>query len=487
MTDDLVLGIDIGTTSIKAAAFDLRGRPQFSHVSDYPTTRGPGGVVEQSPADWLTRVDAVLERLRAEGLAVRVRAVGVTSQVNTHVFVDAAGQALAPAIVWQDGRCAGVATALDARVSTADRMRWWGAPLPVDASHALARMGWMAAARPDLWAQTHAVMLPKDFVVRHLTGAWGSDPMSNIGLVGRDLAYVPDVLALVPGAAARLVPLRDAASVAGVMRLAPGLPEVPVSVGIMDAWAAMYGVGMKSEGDAVYLSGTSEVLGIVSERATGEPGVLVFPRNGGVTLHAGPTQSGGASVAWFCAAFGITPEIMAEEAAHAGTAPLFLPHLAGERAPLWDAQARGAFVGLGAGMGRAEMARGVYEGVAFSARLLLGSLEASSARRAEVLLCGGGGFRSDIWNQIRADVVGRPLKRLAVADAGTLGAAALASVAAGLHRDLDTALGEIVTYDRTYEPDPARKAGYDATFALYRPAYEALRGIRPALATKTNT
>jgi xylulokinase len=255
------------------------------------------------------------------------------------------------------------------------------------------------------------------------------------------------------------------------------LAEVPVSVGIMDAWAAMYGVGLKGEGDAVYLSGTSEVLGIVSGRAQPEPGVLVFPRNGGVTLHAGPTQSGGASVAWFCKAFGVTPEQMEQEAAGAGATPLFLPHLSGERAPLWDAAARGAFLGLGAGMGRGEMARAVYEGVAYSARLLLASLEASAMRRAEVILCGGGGFRSDLWNQIRADVLGRPLQRLAVPDAGLVGAAAIASVAAGLHGDLGAALAGLVRHDRTYHPDPVRSAAHDDRFALYRPAYEALVAV----------
>lgn len=481
MTDGLILAIDIGTTTVKAAAFDAQGGAAFTFAADYPTRRGAGGLVEQDPADWLRCVQASMDRLRATGLARRVQAVGITSQVNTHVFVDAAGEVLFPAIVWQDGRCAEVAAALDARIPMEERLSWWGAPLPLDASHALARMAWMAQDHPRIWARTRAVLLPKDYVVMRLTGAWGSDPISNVGLVGRDLSYVPGLLALLPGAAERLVPLSDAAAVAGGMRLAPGLPEVPVSVGIMDAWAAMYGVGMRTEGDAVWLSGTSEVLGIVSDRAAAEPGVLVFPRHRGLTVHAGPTQSGGASVAWFCRLFGTTPEGMSRDAEGAAAAPLFLPHLSGERAPLWDAAAQGAFLGLGADMGRAEIARGVFEGVALSARLLLAALEASSMRRADCLLCGGGGFRSDVWTQIRADVLGRPLKRLAVPDAGLVGAAAIAAVAARVHSDLDSALSQIVIHDRTFEPDPTRTERYDALFALYRPAYEALVPFRAAL------
>jgi xylulokinase len=175
---------------------------------------------------------------------------------------------------------------------------------------------------------------------------------------------------------------------------------------------------------------------------------------------------------------------MSSEVAAAGPslhAPLFLPHLAGERAPLWDSEARGAFLGLEAGMGRAALARGVFEGVALSARLLLEAVDRSTGHRSEMLLCGGGGFRSDVWNQIRADILGRPLRRAAVADAGVLGAAALGSVAGGLQPDLRQALTDLVSHDRIYEPDPSRAARYDELFAIYRPAYEALRPLSRAL------
>lgn len=487
MMSDLVLGIDIGTTSLKVAAFDLRGRRLRSFVAGVPTRHAPGGLAEQDPAVWMRHVRAALDDLGHAGLLPRIVAVGITSQVNTHVFVDADGHPLAPAILWQDGRSAPQAADLDAGIAAEERLRWWEASMTIDASHALARMAWMAASHPDVWQRTRAVLLPKDLVIRALTGALVSDPMSNIGLVGPDLRYVADLLDRVPGAAERLPPLRPATGVAGETTLAPGRPPVPVAVGLMDAWAGLLGVGLRKEGDAAYLSGTSEVLAKASERITGEPGVLVFPRHEGIRLHAGPTQSGGASVAWFCATFGTTPEAMDADVAAAGpdrAAPLFLPHLAGERAPLWDSAARGAFLGLEAGMGRAALARGVFEGVALSARLLAEALDASSGHRSDLLLCGGGGFRSDAWAQIRADVLGRALRRLAVPDAGVLGAAALGAVAAGLQPDLAGALSDLVAYDRTFEPDPGQAARYDDLFGLYRPAYEALRPVSRALARR---
>ena len=487
MPDEWVLGVDIGTTSVKAAVFGLRGQRLHAFAAPVETTRTSGGMVEQDPQEWLDRVQDVFAAVRVANLAPGIRGIGITSQVNTHVFVDAAGRALAPAIVWQDGRAAPEAAELDARIPMEDRLRWWGAPMGIDASHALARMAWMARHRPEVWERTEAVLLPKDFIIRTLTGTRLSDPMSNIGLVGQDLSYIGALLDLFPGATERLPRLASATSEAGRMALASGGPEVPVAVGIMDAWAGFFGVGLRAEGDAAYLSGTSEVLSAVSERATGEPGILVFPRLGDLRVHAGPTQSGGASVSWFCKAFDTAPEVMAAEVEAAGSdvrAPLFLPHLAGERAPLWDPLARGAFLGLETGMDRAALARGVMEGVALSALLVAESLDRSLGQRIETLLCGGGGFRSDTWNQIRSDVTGRVLKRAAVADAGVLGAAALGALAAGLQPDLRSALADLVAHDRTYEPDRRRAAHYDELFALYRPAYEALRPINRALAER---
>src|SRR4029077_9853963 len=164
--------------------------------------------------------------------------------------------------------------------------------------------------------------------------------------------------------------------------------------GAMDAWAGMLGAGAVKEGDAAYLSGTSEVGAIVARERIPTPGVIAFPDCEGITLHAGPTQAGGASVVCLAAVLGRSPdEISALAAASdfARPAPIFLPHLQGERAPLWDIAARASFCGLEASMGAPEMARPVLEGVAYSVRLLLEALEASSGRKTTRLYHAGGG------------------------------------------------------------------------------------------------
>ena len=481
----MLIGIDVGTTSVKAILFDDDGTPLETYAAPYETRRGDGGVVEQDPEVWLDHIRAALTAFGAAHDLAGVAGIGICSQVNTHVFVDDAGRALAPAIVWQDGRAGAAAAALNAEISDEQRLAWWGAPMPVDASHCLARMRWMAETHPELWAQTKWVLLPKDFCLLRLTGTAVSDPIANVGMVDTALHYIDPLLGLVPGAAARLPPLATMQSVAGRMAAGEPCAGVPVAVGTMDAWGGMFGVGAHRPNTAMYLSGTSEVLGINSATVVPTPGVIVFPATDDITLHAAPTQAGGAAKLWACRLLGMTPDEMAALVAATppgARVPLFLPHLQGERAPVWDIEARGMFLGLDGDMGPAEVARGVYVGVALAARWALEALDQSAGFRPDTLHCGGGGMRSDAWNQIRADVLGRQLKRLAVADAGVLGAAGLAAVAGGVQPTLDQAFAEIVRFDQSFAPDAAQTARYDEMFGLYKEAYEANRRFNSVLA-----
>lgn len=485
MAKDLFLGLDIGTTSVKAGLFDAAGHQMEYYNSPYPTQRGRDGTVEQDPDIWLEHIWTAIAKFAGARDLSRLGGIGITSQVNTHVFVDENGNALAPAIVWQDNRCAPQAAGLDGRISTTERINWWGAPMPVDASHCLSRMKWMADHRPDIWKKTRWVMLPKDYCILKLTGEAISDPISNIGMVGPDLGYIPELLDLLPGAARRLPPLAAKTEIAGVVR--HGSPEcagVQVAVSTMDAWAGFFGIGVQIGDQGVYLSGTSEVLGVVSDRVVPTPGVLVFPKTDGLTVHAGPTQSGGGSVLWYCKLFDTDPQAMAELVAAMNfddPCPLFLPHLQGERAPLWDIHSRGTLLGMDARTGPAEIARAVYEGVALSARLLAGELAGSADIKIAGYNCGGGGFRSDIFNQIRADILGTSLRRASVSDPGVLGAACMAAVACGTFDDMNSALAEIVQFDRTYDPNEKRRGRYDDLFGLYQETYQATRAINRKL------
>lgn len=153
MGGSLLIGVDVGTTAVKAALFDAGGETRRRFSSAYATTRPAPGFVEQDPSDWMSRVLAGIGELVAGLPQGAVAGIGLCSQVNTHVFVDESGRALLPAIIWQDGRCAEDARQLDRLVASEDRLKWWGAPLPIDASHVLSRMAWVRRTHPEDLAQ----------------------------------------------------------------------------------------------------------------------------------------------------------------------------------------------------------------------------------------------------------------------------------------------------------------------------------------------
>jgi xylulokinase len=473
-----LIGIDVGTTAIKAILVDLDGNTLRTFARNYPTARPKPGHVEQDPDDWMDGVLAALEIFSKDVRSAGLLGIGLTSQVNTHVFVDADGRPLFPALVWQDGRCGGDAAALDARITPDQKMAWFGGPMPIDASHALSRMAYVARVNPDAFARTRHVLLPKDYCALKLTGEAASDPISAVGLVDGNLDYVADLILMVPGARERLPPLRDFSDSVGTVR--SGLPcaDTPVFVGTMDAWAGMFGIGVVRDGDAMYLSGTSEVLGMLSAEHVPTPGVIVFPSYKRIKLHVAPTQSGGGSLAWLSGLLGRSPDdISALVAATPPSAsvPLFLPHLQGERAPLWDVKSRGVFARLETTTGPGELARSVMEGVALSARLAFEAVEVSAGRVADELHLGGGGARSDVWCQIRADVLGKTLRRVRVLDAGTVGAAVLAGLGSGAMPSLEAAVERMVSFERTFEPDRGPRPYYDEKFAKYRELYADLK------------
>ncbi len=474
---DLLVGVDVGTTSVKAGLFDAKGRALAHFSRFYPTHRGEG-VVEQDPRDWTSGVVAAMDALLRDGVGDRVVAVGLCGQVNTDVFVDGRGNALAPAIMWQDNRAAAEAAEIAAGVSEADYEAWFGAPLPVGASHVLARMTWMARHRPAVYDDTRLVLSPKDYCLRALAGVAVSDPMSNFFVVGKDLAYLEPLLARVAGARERLPPLRAFTDIVGEMPLGSSGQRAPVVAGTMDAWSGLFGAGVHKPGQGVYMSGTSEILAAASRSRHGAPGVVTFPRAVGLNVHAGPTQSGGDSLRWWGATMGVDAAgvlALASRADRAGRPVLFLPHLEGERAPLWDSGLRGAFVGIDGAAGGPEFALAVLEGVALSARMLLRSIDAAAVDPPARLFHAGGGARSDLWAQIRADCLGRPLDRVSYPDVGCLGAAIMAGVGVGVFGELREGIAAMTRVERSFEPNLRFGPRYDAMYEGYLRAIDALR------------
>lgn len=475
-----LLGIDLGTTSVKAAVYRDDGTRVAGATRRHATRRPAPGWAEQDPEDWWDGLSGVVAELDAAEALRGLDGVGVCSQVNTHAITDAAGAALHPAITWQDRRCAEVAAGLTARLDAATRAAVRGGLGTVDASHPAARAAWLAAHAPEARARARWLLAPKDQLLLRLTGAAGADPISSIGLVDGSGAY-PDWLdALVPGLTAMLPPLGDPAAVLGETTGAGGLPPgIPVAHGTMDAWASLLGGGIAGPGDAIDVAGTSEVLAMAAEPGGGAPGIVTFPPWRGLHVHAGPTQAGGDALAWTARMLGL--DLSGALAAADGAAPgcggvLFLPQLSGERAPLWDPHLRAHWLGATFDTGPAELARAGMEGVAHAARHVLEVLEQAAGTPAGSAAVCGGGSASDAWCQIKADVLNRPLRRTAERDAGVVGAALLAGLAVG-GAPLGDLTARMVRTDREFEPDPALRGVYDDAHGRYRAAQRDLAAL----------
>jgi xylulokinase len=444
-----IIGVDLGTTTLKAGVFELDGTLLATAEVAYPIERPHPDWAEQDPDAWLGALDSALGSLDADGVA----AIGICSQVNTHVFVDADGRALRPAILWQDQRTGG--------------------------SSLVGRAEWVKREEPEVWEATRWILSPKDFATMRLCALAEpvTDEFTSFDLVDQSGAYDETQVALVDGLAERLPRIVDPPTPIGERG------DRVIVAATMDAWGNVYGSGVVDHGDAMEVAGTSEILAVLSRERHPAQGVVTFVPVDGLSLHAGPTQAGGAALAWFAEISGRTigETLAAAESSPAGAGGLlFLPHLLGERAPLWDSDARGAFIGLSSDHGFGDLARAVLEGVAYSARHLLEELETAAGVEASALRASGGGAQSDLWCQVKADVLQRPIERVAVRHSGCLGAALLAATGAGLAPSVRDAARAAVRVERTFEPRST--APYDELYGAYRDLYRALQPTHEILA-----
>lgn len=467
MTRTAALGFDVGTSAVKAGLLWLESDEPMVVVSrPYPTERPRPGWVEQDPREWVTAMAGCWAELQALAGAVELRSVGLCSQVNTHLFVDADLEPLRPAITWQDVRAAEVA-----------------AELGKDASFSLSRLAWLERHEPAVRAASRWLLLPKDYCLAELTGELATDPLSAVGLVGEDGTYLEDVLGLVDGATELLPPLRSFDQPLGLTLEgnSVGLPDgVPVAVGAMDAWGSFFGAGLVHEGRALDLAGTSEVVGVASTAAIAEPGIVSFPPLAGLHIHAGPTQAGGSALEWVARLIGrpVSEALALAAAAAADPQPLvFLPHLAGERAPYWNPDARGMFLGLTDATDSGHLVLATLEGVAHAVRMLLEACERAAGLQAEHLRVAGGGARSSLWNQLKADATGLPVEVLDTLDAGVLGAVFMGMVAAGLGADVPTLADERVRVSELLEPDSPNARRLADLHVTYVETYKALEPL----------
>jgi xylulokinase len=494
----MFLGLDLGTSRVKAGLFDRSGRLHRLARRGYPLHIPRPGWAEQEPADWWSATSACLQEILANGGAAQIAAVGLSGQAPGQVLVTSRGEALGRALVWCDRRAMAEAQWLAGQMAVAEAEAWTGFPLVPSATQPAARLLWFQRHRTADWQQCAAVLQPKDYLIQRLTGQIVTDLNSGGDLLHTPTGrYHPEYLRLLGVDSAKMPPAVSPESVVGEV-----LPEAadqtglligtPVVVGTIDAWCGILGCGGVVPGCAVDLAGTSEVVGVVTAGPVKEEGgIMSASLAEGLYWVGGPMQTGGAALDWLVGAFyGGEGGYDRLEAAASAVGPgaeglLFLPHLRGERAPHWDDRARAAFVGLTDRHDRGHCARAVYEGVAFAvADMLERCLTVSGLHRTRVLRVSGGGVESAFWNQIKADVVGLPVQLMAP-ESACLGAAMLAAIGVAAFSGLQQAARSMVRPGATIAPRIEHQELYAALLALWKGLYPTLRATMSELSTLT--
>lgn len=500
MTRDLLLGIDVGTTGVKAILADAQGMLIAGAGEEYPTVYPRPNWAEQDPDDWWRATAGVLARLLRGNAAVaeRIAAVSVSSQAPTLVLVDVQGTPLHPALPWLDRRSAAQCAWLHDQVGEEAIVAANGGR--IDPYYLAPELLWMRDERPDVYRAAHRALVCNGYIVLKLTGAFTFDASHGPLTLLFDAAHNNWSTALVErmGLNPALLPsASDCGEVVGVVTpeaaQATGLPAgTPVLAGMVDATAAALEAGLVSSGDAGEMTGQSTVLIVSSDRPYfGRELIPCGHAVAGQWLVVGAQVASGGALRWFRDQLGEPERRRAEQegvdafdllTALAAESPpganrlVFLPYLYGERSPIWDSDARGVFFGLSLATRKGDLVRAVMEGAAYGLRHNMEVAEAASFP-ARSLACVGGGARSALWNQIKADVIGRPVHLPRAATGAPMGNAILAAAAAGVHRDVATAVAAMVVHGRSFAPDPANAARYDALYAVYRRLYPALKDL----------
>ncbi|MBE5801233.1 MAG: xylulokinase [Clostridiales bacterium] len=504
---EYLLGVDLGTSGTKTVLFDVNGQAIASETVEYPLHQPQNGWAEQAPEDWWdaarTTIRSVIDQSGVN--AQDIKGLGISGQMHGLVLLDADGNVLREAILWCDGR---TQEECDEITNTIGRERL----IQITANPALTgftagKILWVRKHEPELWAKVRHILLPKDYVRFKLTGEYASE-MSDAS--GTNLLDVPnrcwskeilDALNIDDNLMPRLTESSDVAGyitseAAQVTGLIPG---TPVAGGAGDNAAAAVGTGVVVEGKAFTTIGTSGVVFAHSDKVQIDPQGRVHTFcaavPGAYTVMS-CTLAAGLSLKWyrdtFCQAeidaakeMDTDPYILmnqqAEKSPIGANRLIFLPYLMGERSPLLDSNARGAFIGLSAIHTRKDLLRAVMEGVTYSQRQNLDVLRQMHVAPETMLACGGGA-KSPFWRKMMADVFNMPVKTVKNTEGPALGAAILAGVAAGIYKDIPTACAQVIRENEPLTPGTAEHNAYERVYSVYESLYPALKGAYGELA-----
>jgi xylulokinase len=483
----LLLGIDIGTSSCKLAAFDTDGNVTAQASEDYTVYYPRNGWAEQSPVEWWEAVCRAVKKLLKNISPTDIAGIGIAGQSWSAAAVDGQGHVLCNTPIWTDTRALDVCGEMKASLGEERLFRASGNP--VQPMYTMPKVLWYKKHQPDVYDKAVTILQSNGFIAFKLTGeitqdhsqgygwncynmeagTWDKDLCERLGVNPKllpDLAACHQVIGSVT---------EQAANETGL------LPGTPVVVGGLDAACGTLGAGVVNPGQTQEQGGQAGGMSICMDNCRMDKRLIlsahVVP---GLWLLQGGTVGGGGALKWYAEELGGESfdalGLEAEKIIAGSEGLVFLPYLAGERSPIWDADAKGVFYGLDFSKTKGHFTRAVMEGVAYSLRHNL-ETAAEAGAETDTLHAMGGSAGSLLWTQIKADITG---KRMAIPESGTataLGAAILAGVGTGIYSSFNEAVARTVKITRVHEPNADNKAVYERGYKVYRDLYERLKTL----------
>lgn len=482
----MYIGIDLGTSGVKAILLNEQGDVVASHTEKLTVSRPHPLWSEQDPEQWWSATDRAVKALGQQHSLREVKALGIAGQMHGATLLDEQQKVLRPAILWNDGRCGEECVMLENQVPQS-RAITGNLMMP---GFTAPKLLWVQRHEPEMFNQIDKVLLPKDYLRLRMTGDFASDMSDAAGTMWLDVAkrdWSDVMLAACKLTRAHMPALYEGSEITGTLlpdvAKAWGMQEVAVVAGGGDNAAGAVGVGMMNAGQAMLSLGTSGVYFAVSDGFLSKPESAVHS-----FCHALPERwhlmsvmlSAASCLDWAAKLTGLAsvPALIdaAQQADEHAEPVWFLPYLSGERTPHNNPQAKGVFFGLTHQHGPAELAQAVLEGVGFALADGMDVVHACGVQPVSITLIGGGA-RSEYWRQMLSDISGLQLDYRTGGDVGpALGAARLAQIAMNPQRPLSDLLPQL-TLEQAHYSDAGRHALYQQRRETFRRIYQQLQPL----------
>jgi len=497
MAGQLLMGIDIGTQSTRAALLDLEGHviASASTSQDMETPR-PGWAQQDPQVWWNSTVSNICRVLQQTGISSKdICGIGVSGQMHGCVSIDERGQLLSHAVqLWCDKRSADLVEDFKKRPDVSDSWRIAGSP-PV-ANWFGFKIKWVSTYEPEVYRNAWKFFLPKDYINFKLSGAVATDHTEASGSFLMDASSEDWSHTLVEQVGIdedKLPPIFASSHVIGevtpeVAALTGLASGTPVVAGAGDMLCMLLAAGIIRPGNASDVTGTSSIISMFTDTPVFDERLMNLHHVMPGWIPFGIIDSGGGSLKWFKDSF-CQPEIeeakkngsqvydvlnaLAQEIEPGGEGLMYFPYLMGERT-LGTPYARGVFFGVTPRTGKGAMVRAIMEGITLELRRTVEIVE-GAGHQIDVIYHSGGGAYSDVWSQIKADIYQKKVAIFENSEGGILGSAILAGVGAGLYSDPSAGAEHCLRVAKEFQPNTALRPRYDALFELFKDLHDRMQ------------